>query len=140
MSSRQALAGGPRKRNRLPMKQSPGVSLQRLVSDRLATLDLSARAASVRGGLSHTTVAAIANGTHRGRPADATLDGLAVALDLPVSKVYAAAGVEPADPEWRLPARFRALRPEARLAVENVADTLLRMQRRWEAEATEGPG
>jgi hypothetical protein len=105
-------------------KQRP---LHRLVADRMAELDMSSRQVGQR--------AAIAAGTHRHKVTDATLRGLALALDLPASALFDAAGVEPDLPEWRMPQRFRVLSPDERHAVEQIADVILKLRRKGTGSA-----
>lgn len=102
--------------------------LRVLVANRRAELGMSLRAVGEKSGLSHTAIGNIENGILKGAPADDTLQALALALDLPVSRLRDAAGVAEPDPEWRLPVKYRGLRPEARRVVEQVADLLLRAQ------------
>lgn len=82
--------------------------LPTLVSRRLRELGLTYRAAERRTGrdprrrsgyaVSNTHIGAIANGTHRGLVTEETLQGLALALDLPISQLRAAAGVSTPTP------------------------------------------
>ena len=78
-----------------------------------------------RGKASTDTIRAIVKGTHSGKITDPVAEGLAHALDLPVSAIYAAAGVIRPGGRWKWPARFDRLDPAQRRAVEAVAAAIL---------------
>jgi hypothetical protein len=112
---------------------SPGqTSLQQLVVRRLhdlgdATGPMSARAAAARsrGLVSYETLRVIARGDHSGRISDDTAQGLAFALDVPLSQVYEAMSTPQPTKRWELPARFDRLSPAQRKVVESVAAAML---------------
>jgi hypothetical protein len=101
--------------------------LTALVQQRLAELDLSVRAASLRsrGMVNYETLRKIARGLHSGKIADQTAEGLGRALDLPVSKVYEAARAPQPITRWKWPEKFDRLTLPQRRVVEDVAAALL---------------
>lgn len=118
-------------------KEEPVNMLQNLVLTRLAELGdgdrpLSARAAAerARGLTSFHTIYAIANGEHSGRINDRTAEGLAAALEVPVARVYEAAGVPRPFGRWHWPEKFDRIRPEDRAIIEDIAESLLKAERR----------
>ncbi|ANZ21692.1 hypothetical protein SNOUR_42320 [Streptomyces noursei ATCC 11455] len=108
--------------------------LQKLVLARLAELGsarrpLSYRAAAARsqGHISHGTIGRIARGQHTGALEDETLDGLALALDVPRTHIEKAAGIfreRPLQP-FTLPPRASRLSHSEREVVLSVVDALL---------------
>lgn len=107
--------------------------LQELIVTRLRELGdstgpMSAREAARRaeGLVSYETIRNLARGVrHTGRLTDRVAEGLSKALQVPVTKVYEAAGVpEPGD-RWVWPERFSRLTPAQRALVEDVAAALL---------------
>lgn len=111
--------------------------LQELVLTRLNDLGtkgrpLSARQAALRsaGGVSYDTLYSIANGRHTGRLRDDTARGLADALDVPVERVYAAAGVPRPQTRWQPHERFDRLTFEQRKLLESMAAALLEAEQR----------
>lgn len=54
-----------------------------------------------------------------------TVEGLALALDVPASRVYETASVPRPQSRWEWPARFDRLTLPERRAVENMAAALL---------------
>ena len=107
--------------------------LQHLVLTRLAELGergkpMSARAAARRahGAVSYDTLYQIANGRHTGRLTDPVAEGIAAALDVPVARVYDAAGVPRPQGRWLLPERFDRLNTEQRRLVEDLCAALLK--------------
>lgn len=112
--------------------EEPVDQLQQLVLTRLAQLGepgtpMSARAAARRshGRVSYDTLYQIANGKHSGRLTDATAEGIAAALEVPVSDVYDAAGAPRPQGRWLLPERFDRLTIEQRRLVEEFCGALL---------------
>lgn len=106
--------------------------LQHLVLLRLAELGdgvtpLSAREASRRaqGLVSYETISKIASGRHSGRISDQTAEGLALGLQVPVARVYHAAGVVQPESRWHWPSRFDRLDASQRRLVEDVAGAIL---------------
>lgn len=87
--------------------------LRDLVLSRLEELGpvgepMSAREAARRSGnhVSYGTLHKIVNGTHSGRLRDSVVEGIATALEVPVARVYEAAGIPAPQGRWRLPPRF----------------------------------
>ena len=103
--------------------------MQELVANRLAELDLSLRrAADKSGGLvSHAALNGIVLGKHGGRYEERTLQGIALALDVPLSKVQKTAELDagPSVTEFRLPKKAGRLTPKQRQAVLKMVDALL---------------
>lgn len=107
--------------------------LQHLVLTRLAELGtpgkpMSAREAARRanGAVSYDTLYQIANGKHSGRLTDPVAEGIASALDVPVSRVYDAAGAPRPQGRWLLPERFDRLSTEQRRLIEDFCAALLK--------------
>lgn len=121
--------------------------LQKLVTERLAELGdrrgpLSTRQAALRsdGLISYETLRLLAEGQHSGRLKDDTVAGLALALDVPRSKVLAAMGRSITQPlgRFELPERADYLTRPQRRAVLSVIDAILgAAQVPGEAEAKE---
>ena len=102
--------------------------LQEMVVGRMAELGLSFRGAAARSGglVSHGTLNTIALGRHSGHYDDETLRGVALALDLPLTKVREAAGLDRQSPtEFRLPKKANRLSPAQRKAILTMVDALL---------------
>lgn len=111
----------------------PVDQLQHLVLTRLAELGergkpMSARAAAKRshGAVSYDTIYQIANGKHTGRLTDSVAEGIAAALEVPVARVYDAAGAPRPNGRWLLPERFDRLNTEQRRLVEELCAALLK--------------
>lgn len=110
----------------------PAETLQDLVLTRLAErgdgkTSMSAREA-VRGAedlVSYETIRIIARGLHNGGITDRVAEGLSRALQVPVARVYAAAGLPQPGDRWEFPPRFSRLDPGQRVLVESVAAALL---------------
>lgn len=110
----------------------PSEALSQLIQRRLADLGdedgpMSLRRAvgRSRGGFSHETVRRLMLGLHSGGISDKVAQGLALALDVPLTEVYQAAQVRRPDGRWKWPARFDRLDPAQRRVVESVAAALL---------------
>lgn len=106
--------------------------LRHLVLRRLGELGTPGRPMSPRtaaersqGKVSFHTIYAIANGKHTGRLTNRTAQGLAEALEVPVSQVYDAAGAPRTQSRWLLPDRFDRLDLEQRRLMESVMAALL---------------
>lgn len=120
--------------------------LTRLIRDRLAELDLSYRAAAARsrGMITHGTIGAIATGKHGGGLSEQTIDGLALALDLPRTRIEKAAGIyreeRPAEP-FRLPEELNRLTRKERSLLVQLGSALLaaREEGRRDAGGDEAP-
>lgn len=112
-------------------------AMQKLVSDRYHELGLSFRELAAKtedddGELrvSHGTLSNIYRGHHKWTFSARTLEGIAIALDLPLSKIQSAAGhsTEPRQSLFRLPTRLNRLSPRHRKVVVRFADALLDTQ------------
>lgn len=106
--------------------------LQHLVQTRLAELGTGGKAMSGReaarrskGMVSYETVRAIAGGKHSGRVEPQTAEGLAVALEVPVARIYEAAGIPKPQGRWVLPDRFDRMPLEQRRAFEDMMAMVL---------------
>lgn len=111
----------------------PVDQLQHLVLTRLAELGergkpMSARAAARRsnGAVSYDTIYQIANGKHTGRLTDPVAEGLASALEVPVARVYDAAGAPRPQGRWLPPERLDRLNTEQRRMLEGFGAALLK--------------
>jgi hypothetical protein len=100
-----------------------------LVRRRLRELGLSYEAAAARssGLVSHGTLHQLASGAHGGRLREGTIQGVALALDLPQSTVRAAlpGDVEPRTRPFVLPPRADHLDARQRRRVLDYIDRLL---------------
>lgn len=110
----------------------PHETLQDLVLTRLRELGdktgpMSSREAVRRadGLVSYETVRVIARGLHDGGVTDRVAEGLSRALQVPLARVYDAAGVPQPGDRWELPSRFSRLDAGQRRLVEEVATALL---------------
>lgn len=113
----------------------PVDQLQQLILTRLRELGdasgpMSAREAARRadGLVSLETIRLLARGRgarHRGRISDRVAEGLALALQVPVARVYEAAGVPAPGRRWELPERFDRIPPAQRALLEELAAALL---------------
>ena len=107
--------------------------LQDLVLNRLAELGVPGAPMSIReaarrsgGRLNYETLRKISRAEHSGDITDQTAEGLSMALDVPISQIYAAARVPRPMSRWNWPAQFDRLTIEERRVVESVASALLR--------------
>jgi len=95
---------------------------------------LSARRASERsrGRISYEQIRRIARGLHNGRLTERSIEGLALALDVPLSRVEQALdGYErPTLGEWVMPERLWRLDEVQRRAVEAIAVQIFEAQER----------
>jgi hypothetical protein len=103
--------------------------LQVLVRARLVELGLSYEGAAARSSklVSHGTLHKLAAGRHQGRLREGTIQGVALALDLPQSTVRGAipAAVEPHERPFVLPPRAAQLTSRDRRRVLDYIDRLL---------------
>lgn len=102
--------------------------LQDLILTRMRELDLSGKEAARRAGglVSYETIRNLARGVrHKGRISDRVAEGLARAFEVPVSRVYDAAGAPTPGQRWDWPQRFDRLNPAQRGLVEDVAAAML---------------
>lgn len=104
-----------------------GQGLRELVVSRLIELDTTAKAAarSANGAVSYETLRNIIRGVHGGRLSDTTAHGIAKAIQVPVARVYEAAGLPTPSGPWEWPKKFERLDPGERRLVEDVAAGLL---------------
>lgn len=121
-----------------------GQSLAELVTERMYQLGdvngpLSLRQVVDRSGerLSAETVRRIARGDHQGDVSERVAQGLAMALEVPLPRIYEAAGRPRPLTRWEWPTKFDRLSLKQRRLVESVADGFLQayQQGREEAEA-----
>lgn len=101
--------------------------LASLVTERRAELGISLREAADRSGglVSKSQIAAIERGETT-TVTDKTVRGLALALDVPVPRVWAAAGVRPSRLRpFEVPERANRLNARERRLVLTLIDTLL---------------
>lgn len=112
--------------------EPPVDQLRFLILSRLAELGvpgepMSAREAARRsnGLVSNDTLSKIVAGKHTGRISNRTAEGIAAGLDVPVHRVYDAAGAPRPQGRWILPDEFDRLTIEQRRLLEDVAGALL---------------
>lgn len=115
--------------------EEPVDRLRELILTRLRELGdangpMSAREAARRaeGYMSLETFRLLARGRggrHRGGISDRVAEGLSVALQVPVARIYEAAGTPMPGTRWQWPERFDRLSPAQRQLVEDVAAALL---------------
>lgn len=93
---------------------------------------MSPRAAAERanGAISHSTLYNIAQGRHTGRITDKVARGLAAALDMPIERVYEAAGASQPQTRWTLPEKFDRVALEHRGMFEDLVAAFLEAERR----------
>lgn len=85
---------------------------------------MTAREAARRaeGLVSYETLRNLARGVrHTGRISDRVAQGISLALQVPLAKVYEAAGAQQPGERWEWPERFDRLDPAQRQIVEEVA-------------------
>lgn len=106
--------------------------LRLLILQRLAELGekgspMSGREAARRSGgrVSFGTIANIVNGRHSGRITDPIAEGLAAALDVPVDRIYEAAGAPRPQSRWSLPEQFDRVPVEMRQRFEGLVSDWL---------------
>lgn len=120
-----------------------GESLQELALRRLQELGgisgpMSAHAAAqkAQGKVSYELLRRILRGLHGGGISDTVAEGLSLALQVPVSMVYRAAGqLTPGEP-WPWPERFARLPPAKRKVVEDMVGAMLDMYEMGRRDAT----
>lgn len=77
------------------------------------------------GRISHEIIRQIEQGTHSGRLGDERVEGLALALGVPVQQVYDAARVPKPGTRWRWNPKYDRLPDDDRRLVEALASRLL---------------
>jgi len=117
------------------MADEPVDHLQQLILTRLRELGdergpMSAREAARRaeGYMSLETFRLLVRGKggrHRGRISDRVAEGLSIALQVPVSRIYEAAASPPPGTRWELPERFDRIPPAQRELLEDLMAALL---------------
>jgi len=119
-------------------------AMQKLVSDRYHELGLSFRELAAKTEdengehrVSHATLSNIYRGHHKWTFSATTLEGIAIALDLPLSKVQEAAGMstEPRHTVFRVPERLHRLSPRNRKVAVRFMDALLDTQDAYDEAA-----
>lgn len=110
----------------VPAQKPVQETLQQLIRRRLSELELSTRnaAAHAHGLISHALIARYSNGVG-GTLSAKTAQGLALAIDVPVDVVFAAAGMPNSPGPFTLPARADLLTAKERRAVISVVDAIL---------------
>lgn len=122
----------------------PGVQgLAELIGNRMYTLGgdhgpLSLRNVVQRSGdrLSPETLRRIVRGEHQGNISDRVAEGLAVALEVPITRIYEAAGLPQPSRRWDWPAKFDRLSIGERAIVEDVARGFLQAYERGRRDAS----
>lgn len=122
----------------------PGIEgLSDLIANRMDTLGgpsgmLSLRNVVQRSGerLSPETLRRILRGEHQGNISDRVAEGLAIALEMPISRIYEAAGLPQPSRRWDWPAKFDRLSMGERAIVEDVARGFLQAYERGRRDAS----
>lgn len=122
----------------------PGIEgLANLVAARMVELGgadgpLSLRNVVQRSGdrLSPETLRRIARGDHQGNISDRVAEGLSIALEIPIGRVYEVAGIQQPSRRWDWPAKFDRLSVAERAIVEDVARGLLHAYERGRRDAS----
>jgi hypothetical protein len=106
--------------------------LRQLVQSRLDELGITAREAARRSNsaISYETLYAVTTGRRRSELSARGAEGIAAALSIPVSRVWAAVGKTAPEP-WDM-GRFEPLSPTSRQVVESVAARLLALEKAGE--------
>lgn len=102
--------------------------LRRLIQGQMEKQGLSYREAAGRakGLISYAHLSVIVNGGHSGEINDKTLTGIALAIDVPVSRVRKAYGTTATEPiSFGLPDKAKHLSPKQRKAVLAMVDAFL---------------
>jgi hypothetical protein len=106
--------------------------LQQLVQDRLREMGdrrgpLSTRQAAARSGgkVSYETLRLIVSGRHSGNIGEEVAEGLALALDVPLSRIYTAAARRAPLGRFELPRRADRLNRSEREVILSVVDAIL---------------
>lgn len=122
----------------------PGVEgLAELITHRMYTLGgdegpLSLRNVVQRSGdrMVVETLRRIVRGEHQGNISDRVAEGLSIALEVPITKIYEAAGLPQPSRRWDWPAKFDRLSMGERAIVEDVARGLLQAYERGRRSAS----
>lgn len=123
----------------------PGIEgLADLVAGRMATLGgqdgpLSLRNVVTRSGdrLSVETLRRIVRGEHQGNIGDRVAEGLSIALEIPLKKIYEAAGLPQPSRRWDWNPKFDRLSMGERQIVEDVARGFLHAYERGRRDASQ---
>lgn len=105
------------------------------LGDRNGPMSLRDAAGRSRGYISYELLRNIGRGAHSGNITDRTAQGLAFALDVPLSRVYDAARVKQPGSRWKWPERFDRLDAMERKLVESLAGALLEAREKGRREA-----
>lgn len=99
---------------------------------------LSLRNVVMRSGerLSVETLRRIVRGEHQGNIGDRVAEGLAIALEVPIKRIYEAAGLPQPARRWEWNPRFDRLSMAERQIVEDVARGFLHAYERGRRDAT----
>lgn len=124
--------------------QRPGIEgLADLISGRMTTLGgedgpLSLRNVVQRSGdrLSVETLRRIVRGEHQGGIGDRVAEGLSIALEIPLKKVYEAAGLPQPSRRWDWNPKYDRLTMAERQIVEDVARGFLHAYERGRRDGT----
>lgn len=122
----------------------PGIEgLADLIANRMIALGgdggpLSLRNVVMRSGdrLSPETLRRIARGEHQGNISDRVAEGLSIALEIPLKRIYEAAGLPQPSRRWDWPAKFDRLSTTERAIVEDVARGFLQAYERGRRDAS----
>lgn len=112
----------------------------RELGDRTGPMSVRAAADRSRGQVSYETLRLIAVGQHSGKISPQVAEGLSLALDVPVSSIYQAAGRPRPQGRFDLPERADALNARERKAVLSVIDAILAAHEDERAGRQDGPG
>lgn len=123
----------------------PGADgLAGLIADRMVTIGgsegpLSLRNVVQRSGdrLSPETLRRIVRGEHQGNISDRVAEGLSIALEIPIGRIYETAGLPQPSRRWDWPAKFDRLSMGERAIVEDVARGFLQSYERGRRDASQ---
>lgn len=117
--------------------------LANLVAGRMAALGgsdgpLSLRNVVTRSGdrMSVETLRRIVRGEHQGGVGDRVAEGLSIALEIPLKRIYEAAGLPQPSRRWEWNPKFDRLSMAERQVVEDVARGFLHAYERGRRDAT----
>lgn len=85
--------------------------------------------------LSVETLRRIARGEHQGNISDRVAEGLSIGLEIPLIRIYDAAGIPQPSRRWDWPAKFDRLSMAERSTVEDVARGFLNAYERGRRDA-----
>ena len=105
------------------------------LGDRSGPMSMNAAVNRANGRISYENFRRIARGEHGGQFTDRIAEGLALAIDVPLSEVYRVAGLPQPTGRWVLDPKFDRLSLSERVVVENVAASLLSAYERGRRDA-----